>query len=176
MADWYDQYVLIYSRLRKRAPRSYHSYSAAGADALGVRQSHGVPFGTGHLPQPDFVASFGEESFEVNDATSQSAFLGHVRRTNPTVSMASPPCKAHSTSDMEKRSTAPDLIGLTRDHCRATGRLYVIENVKGAAAEMEDHPRDNIVDHDLLHMMDINLGAKLLNFFTHDPVIFGENL
>ena len=139
VADWYDQYALIYSRLRKRAPRSYHPYSAAGADALGVRQSHGVSFGTDHLPQPDFVASFGEESFHVSDATSQSAFLGHVRRTNPTVIMASPPCKAHSTSDMQKRSTASDLIGLTRDHCcRATGCLYVIENVKGAAAEMED--------------------------------------
>ena len=73
------------------------------------------------------------------DATSQSGFLGHVARTNPTVIMASPPCKAHSTSDMQKRSTTPDLIGLTRDHCRATGRLFVIENVKGAAAEMEEH-------------------------------------
>ena len=62
MADWYDQYALIYSRLRKRAPRSYHPYSAAGADALGVRQSHGVPFGTDHLLQPDFVAlaAFGD--------------------------------------------------------------------------------------------------------------------
>jgi hypothetical protein len=39
---------------------------------------------------------------------------------------------------MQKRSTAPDMIGPTRDHCRATGRLYAIENVKGAAAEMED--------------------------------------
>ena len=36
-----------------------------------------------------------------------------------------------------------------------------------------NHPRDNIVD--LLHMMDIDLGAKHLNFSTHDPVIFGEN-
>ena len=139
VADWYDQYALIYARLRKRAPRSYHPYSAAGSDALGVRQSHGVPFGTDHLPQPDFIAAFGSESFEVSDATSQSGFLGHVTRTDPTVVMASPPCKAHSTSDMQKRSTAPDLIGLTRDHCRATGRLFVIENVKGAAAEMEEH-------------------------------------
>ena len=70
VADWYDQYALIYARLRKRAPRSYHPYSAAGSDALGVRQSHGVPFGTDHLPQPDFVAAFGSESFEVSDATS----------------------------------------------------------------------------------------------------------
>ena len=139
MADWYDQYALIYSRLRKRAPRSYHPYSAAGADAIGVRQSHGVPFGTDHLPQPDFIAAFESESFEVSDATSQSGFLGHVARTDPTVIMSSPPCKAHSTSDMQKRSTAPDLIGLTRDHCKATGRLFVIENVKGAAAEMEEH-------------------------------------
>jgi hypothetical protein len=52
---------------------------------------------------------------------------------------ASPPCKKHSTSDMQKRSEAEAMIALTRDSCEQSGRLYIIENVKGAAAEMRDH-------------------------------------
>ena len=82
---------------------------------------------------------FGVGSFEVSDAADRAAFLAHVARINPVVIAASPPCKKHSTSDMQKRSEAEAMIALTRDSCEQTGRLYIIENVKGAAAEMRDH-------------------------------------
>jgi hypothetical protein len=62
-----------------------------------------------------------------------------VARVNPVLISASPPCKKYSTSDMQKRSGAEDMIALTRDSCEQTGRLYVLENVKGAAEEMRDH-------------------------------------
>ena len=53
---------------------------------------------------------------------------------DPVVVMASPPCKAYSTADVHDLSQAPELIALTRDHLSRTGRLFVIENVKGGAA------------------------------------------
>ena len=137
--DWQNIYVAIRRRLKKAAPRSYHPYSAGGADSYGVRRAGGIPFGTDIEHQQSFEEMFGVGSFEVSDASDRAAFLSHVARVNPVLIAASPPCKKHSTSDMQKRSTAEEMIALTRDSCEQTGRLYVIENVKGAASEMRDH-------------------------------------
>ena len=137
--DWQNIYVAIMRRLKKAAPRSYHPYSAGGADSYGVRRAGGIPFGTDIEHQQAFEEMFGVGSFEVSDASDRAAFLAHVARVNPTLIAASPPCKKHSTSDMQKRSAAEAMIALTRDSCEQTGRLYVIENVKGAASEMKDH-------------------------------------
>jgi len=45
---------------------------------------------------------------------------------------ASPPCQAYSvTRNLHKRSY-PDLVGITRESIRLTGKPYVIENVPGS--------------------------------------------
>ena len=137
--DWQNLYVRIYKKLKKSAPRSYHPYAAAGADGVGVRAAGGVPIGADIEPQPCFERMFGEGSFSVADATDRADFLQRVRRVKPMVILASPPCKKYSTVDMPKNSTAEDLIALTRDACEQTGKLYVLENVKGAASEMKAH-------------------------------------
>merc|ERR1711965_949936 len=59
-----------------------------------------------------------------------------VRWARPDVIAASPPCKAHSTADMQNRSAAPALIASTREFIRASGHVGYIENVKGASREM----------------------------------------
>ena len=48
---------------------------------------------------------------------------------------ASPPCQLYSVTNHAKSHRHPDLVGLTRDALRATGRPYVIENVVGAPLE-----------------------------------------
>ena len=137
--DWQNVYVAIWRKLVKKAPSSYHPFAAGGADAYGVRRAGGIPHGTDIEHQVAFEQMFGVGSFEVSDAADRAAFLAHVARVNPVLISASPPCKKYSTSDMQKRSGAEDMIALTRDSCEQTGRLYVLENVKGAADEMRDH-------------------------------------
>ena len=45
---------------------------------------------------------------------------------------ASPPCQAYSITKHTHSVSHPELIGVTRDALRATGKPYVIENVPGA--------------------------------------------
>jgi hypothetical protein len=139
LMDWQNLYVRIYKKLKKSAPRSYHPFAAAGADGVGVRAAGGVPFGADIEPQPCFERMFGEGSFSVADATDRADFLQRVGKLKPMVILASPPCKKYSTIDVPNNSAAEDLIALTRDACEQTRKLYVIENVKGAAAEMKPH-------------------------------------
>ena len=76
--DWQNIYVAIRRRLKKAAPRSYHPYSAGGADSYGVRRAGGIPFGTDIEHQQSFEEMFGVGSFEVSDASDRAAFLSHV--------------------------------------------------------------------------------------------------
>ena len=137
--DWQNLYVKIYRKLSGRAARAYMPFCAAGGDADGVRAAGGVPFGSDIEPQPHFEARFGTGSFRVVDAARRSDFLAEKQRVKPVVTLASPPCKKFSTVDLTKRSTAEDMIALTRDACEGSGGLYAIENVKGAAKELRDH-------------------------------------
>ena len=121
--DWQNVYVAIWRKLVKKAPSSYHPFAAGGADAYGVQRAGGIPHGTDIEHQVAFEQMFGVGSFEVSDAADRAAFLAHVARVNPVLISASPPCKKYSTSDMQKRSGAEDMIALTRDSCEQTGRL-----------------------------------------------------
>ena len=53
---------------------------------------------------------------------------------------ASPPCQGYTTMTrhLERKSEWPKLIGPTRDALQAIGLPYVIENVVGARADMEE--------------------------------------
>lgn len=48
---------------------------------------------------------------------------------------ASPPCQAHMTLRHWTKREYPDLVAATRAALKATGKLYVIENVPGAPLE-----------------------------------------
>lgn len=50
---------------------------------------------------------------------------------------ASPPCQSYTTMTNRHASSEPELIGPVREALRATGLLYVIENVADARREME---------------------------------------
>ena len=136
---WYSIYPDLLARLENRRPRTYHPYCAAGADAAGVQRARGIPYGSDIEDQPAFRMKFGSDSFAVRDATQAAVFFQAVDRVDPTLLMMSPPCKSYSTADFQGRSDAPELIGLSRDLGKETGRLFAIENVKGAASEFEDH-------------------------------------
>ena len=136
---WYSMYPDLLGRLENQRPRTYHPYCAAGADAAGVQRMRGVPFGSDVEDQPSYRLKFGEDTFAVRDATASASFHQAVDAIDPTLIMQSPPCKAYSTADFQDRSEAPELIARSRDLGLETGRLFVIENVKGAAAEFQDH-------------------------------------
>ncbi|MGW2471853.1 SAM-dependent methyltransferase [Streptomyces sp. NPDC001665] len=51
---------------------------------------------------------------------------------------ASPPCQFDSDCQRIQGNTHPDLIGPTRDALNATGRPWVIENVRGAIPKLHD--------------------------------------
>ena len=67
-----------------------------------------------------------------------SDLMRRVSSWDPVFISASTPCQAYSTTDIHHLSDAPRLIPLIRDHPRATGRLYALENVKGAAPDLLD--------------------------------------
>src|SRR5690606_31607000 len=51
---------------------------------------------------------------------------------------ASPPCQGYSRGNAGRETKWPKLIPATRDALAATGKPYVIENVKDAGPEMVD--------------------------------------
>ena len=81
--EWYSLYVEIYRVMAGRPPRSYHPFAAAGADAEGVARLGGQPRGSGLCDQPAFRAWFGDDVFEVGDASVLSEFMRRVYSWDP---------------------------------------------------------------------------------------------
>ena len=67
-----------------------------------------------------------------------SDLMRRVSSWDPVFISASAPCQAYSTTDIHHLSDAPRRIPLMRYHLRTTGRLYALENVKGAAPDLLD--------------------------------------
>ena len=158
LIEWYTLYVDIYRVMAGRPPRTYHPFAAAGADAEGVRRAGGQPHGSDLHDQPAFRAWFGDDAFEVGDASVLSDLMRRVSSWDPVFISASAPCQAYSTTDIHHLSDAPRLIPLIRDHLRATGRLYALENVKGAASDLLDSAQ-------LLYGAFFGLGVDRPRFF-----------
>ena len=158
LIEWYTLYVDIYRVMAGRPPRTYHPFSAAGADAEGVRRAGGQPHGSDSHDQPAFRSWFGDEAFEVGDAAVLSDLMRRVSSWDSVFISASAPCQAYSTTDIHHLSDAPRLIPLIRDHLRATGRLYALENVKGAASDLLDSAQ-------LLYGAFFGLGVDRPRFF-----------
>ena len=168
--EWYSLYVEIHRVMAGRPPRSYHPFAAAGADAEGVARLGGKPRGSDLCDQPAFRAWFGDEAFEVGDASVLSEFMRRVDSWDPLFISASPPCQAYSTTDIQHLSDAPRLISLIRDHLRSTGRLYAIENVKGAASDLLESAQ-------LLYGSFFGLGVDRPRFFeTSFDLVIDEHI
>mmetsp|Transcript_66296 Transcript_66296/g.198036 ORF Transcript_66296/g.198036 Transcript_66296/m.198036 type:complete len:2091 (+) Transcript_66296:2828-9100(+) len=96
-----------------------------------------VAFGVDCVQRDRYAIRFGAETFHLGDALDRELLRSLIRRYRPTLVVASPPCQGSSTATFGNApSRAPHLISETRDLLRELGVLFVIENVRGAAAEM----------------------------------------
>jgi hypothetical protein len=117
LLDWQRQYPLLLKRFQSgRSAMFMDLFCKAGGVTEGGRRA-GVPsVGVDHEPQPSFTARFGGESFELGDATEVDRLRRLVRRHDPCLIWASPPCQDYSTgSKLKGFSRAPRLIGAVRD-------------------------------------------------------------
>ena len=107
-------------------------YCGAGGAAMGYHQAGFDVVGVDIRPQPRYPFAFVQA-----DALKYVAAHGHEFD----VIHASPPCQAYTRlrglveSRAGRKRDYPDLVAPTREALRATGRIYVIENVDGAPLE-----------------------------------------
>lgn len=100
-------------------------FCGAGGAAMGYHRAGFDVVGVDIKPQPRYPFTF-----------HQGDALEFCRRYGSEFDVihASPPCQAYSVTQNLKTVSAnhPDLVGVTRDTLRKTGKPYVIENVPGA--------------------------------------------
>ena len=112
-----------------RRPRLLDLYCGAGGAAMGYHQAGFAVVGVDIRPQPRYPFAFVQA-----DALEYVAAHGHEFD----VIHASPPCQAYTRlrrlveGKTGRRKDYPDLVAPTREALRATGKIYVIENVAGA--------------------------------------------
>jgi hypothetical protein len=134
---WYRQYVELHRSWHSgRTPTALVTFCGQGGVSEGVRRSGGAAHGQDLRPQERYVARYGEEAFTMGDSCSPTELRALQRATRSVMTLASPPCKAHSTARMRGEASEPPLIGVTRDALVATTRCWAIENVTGARAEL----------------------------------------
>jgi DNA (cytosine-5)-methyltransferase 1 len=105
-------------------PKLLDLYCCAGGAARGYQLAGFHVIGVDIRRQPRYAG----DAFVQGDALEYVALHGHEFDAIH----ASPPCQAYSLTQRIMDNVHPDLIGLTREALRATGKPYVIENVKGA--------------------------------------------
>ena len=135
---WSKQYVLLLKRLQSGlTPLVLDLFCGGGGVSEGARRCGASTLGVDNRPQPCYVARFGEETFVLDDALDVSRLRDLVRRHDPLLVWASPPCQPYSTAPcVGKPSSAVKLIELARDVLTTLGVPFVIENVIGARAHM----------------------------------------
>jgi DNA (cytosine-5)-methyltransferase 1 len=112
------------------APRLLDLFCCAGGAARGYQMAGFHVTGIDNRKQPRYAG----DVFIQADALEYIAEHGHEFDAIH----ASPPCQAYSeATPMAYKHTHPDLIAPIRKLLIATGKTYVIENVKGARSEME---------------------------------------
>ncbi len=112
-----------------RRPRLLDLFCGAGGAAMGYHQAGFEVVGVDIRPQPRYPFAFVQA-----DALEYVAAHGHEFD----MIHASPPCQAYSRlrklveAKTGRKRAYPDLVAPTREALRATGKIYVIENVQGA--------------------------------------------
>ena len=110
-------------------PRLLDLFCGAGGASMGYHQAGFEVVGVDIRPQPRYPFEFVQA-----DALEYVAAHGHEFD----VIHASPPCQAYTRlrrlveGKIGRKRDYPDLVAPTREALRATGKIYVIENVGGA--------------------------------------------
>jgi hypothetical protein len=137
---WYRMYVELHRSWHSgRTPTALVTFCGQGGVSEGVRRAGGAAHGQDAVVQPRYTARYGEESFSCGDSCNPTGLRGLQKAARTMVTLASPPCKQHSSARMRGEASEPALIGATRDALQATARCWAIENVTGASAEMAPH-------------------------------------
>ena len=108
-------------------PRLLDLFCGAGGAAMGYHQAGWDVTGVDIAPQPHYPAFM---EVHQDDALLVLADLDYVAMFDAV--HLSPPCKRYTSLAALSDREYPDLIGVSRDLVRATGKPYVIENVVGA--------------------------------------------
>ena len=109
-------------------PRLLDLFCGAGGAAMGYHQAGFEVVGVDHNPQPHYPFEF-----IPGDALDYLEWLMRSGYPMPDAIHASPPCQAYcAMKTMTNAREHPDLLEPVRKLLKATGKPYVIENVKGA--------------------------------------------
>ena len=134
---WYDNYVRLHKRWHSlQTPNALVTFCGEGGVSEGVRLAGGASHGIDSREMPRFVRRFGAGRFTQGDGRKPLLLRECRDRLKAVVTMASPPCKAYTTSLMRGRPKEPAMIQETRRALIEGGGLYVIENVTGAGSAM----------------------------------------
>lgn len=121
------QHTLI-RRVPGHRPRLLDLFCCQGGAAKGYADAGFDVTGVDTAPQPRYPYRFVQ-------ADAIAYVLEHGAEFN--VIHASPPCQHDSDCQRLQGNTHPDLIAPTRTALQATGRPWVLENVRGALPKME---------------------------------------
>ena len=135
---WYSNYVRLHRRLhRGRVPTALVTFCGEGGVSEGVHRAGGAAHGQDRRAMPRYEARFGKGHLSSGDSRNPQELRRLKRASGAFVTLASPPCKAHSAALMRGAPSEPKMIRETRAALREVGGLYAIENVVGAASELE---------------------------------------
>jgi DNA (cytosine-5)-methyltransferase 1 len=110
-------------------PLVLDAYCCEGGMSAGFVRAGWQPSGVDLYPQPHY-----RHPFTQGDAIEYITKYGHLFDAIH----ASPPCQHDSDTQRLQGNDHPDLIGPTREALIATGKPYVIENVRGAEAKLRN--------------------------------------
>ncbi|MEU3520183.1 SAM-dependent methyltransferase [Streptomyces sp. NPDC006654] len=118
-----------YRRVPGQRPRLLDLFCCQGGAAKGYDDAGFDVTGVDIAPQPRYPYRF-----------VQADAIAYVREHGTEFDLihASCPCQFYSDTQRLTGNTHPDLIAPTRAALRATGRPYVIENVRGAVPHLHD--------------------------------------
>ncbi|MFE2552236.1 SAM-dependent methyltransferase [Streptomyces sp. NPDC059355] len=112
---------------REHQPRLLDAFCCQGGAGMGYHYAGFAVTGVDKDPQPRYPLAF-HQGDAIDFTHEFGAGFDFIH--------ASPPCQHDTDCQRIQGNTHPDLIGPTRDALNATGRPWVMENVRGAARKL----------------------------------------
>ncbi|GGQ45669.1 hypothetical protein GCM10010267_04910 [Streptomyces griseorubens] len=117
----------VFRRVRGRRPRLLDLFCCQGGAAKGYDDAGFDVTGVDLAPQPRYPFAF-VQADAIAFVLEHGAAFDFIH--------ASPPCQHDTDCQRIRGNTHPDLIALTRTALEATGRPWVLENVRGAVPKL----------------------------------------